>query len=331
MKFFLKKVECPYCLAQFFLSKAPFRCQSPKEVCVPIKDEVYANHYPLHKEQEQGQVIKVGFSFKKAKCGLCLKKTSTRICPACHAELPLNFNNYLISIIGATEAGKTAYLTALIKELLWQEAAEFGLTLTPLSMPPLENHYAFHFHTVSQEGTLILKEINSLKKEARFLKASKGFICLMDVLSAIDQEELEPATTQAMARYLEDFLKEQGVLQIKTPTAFVLTRLDMFKEIFPKSSLLLQPTGESHPGVYINSAGIALSKEVMGYLGAWFGWSFLKRLQYLFSRRRFFSISSKEPSLKTTEPFLWLLKGLKLFKKREESLFFKWYNKASKK
>ena len=52
-----------------------------------------------------------------------IAETTTRVCPACHSQLPVHFGKVrsrLIVLAGAKESGKTVFMTVLVHELMHQ-------------------------------------------------------------------------------------------------------------------------------------------------------------------------------------------------------------------
>lgn len=115
----LRKELCPFCFEYLRLRETPFRCSDPMGRCKPEVDAVlqrqWGDNRPL------GRVIPSCGSFVKAMhCSTCEQKSTKRLCPHCHSELPHTTGetkNYIFAVIGAKESGKSHYLAVLIKYL----------------------------------------------------------------------------------------------------------------------------------------------------------------------------------------------------------------------
>jgi hypothetical protein len=58
---------------------------------------------------------------RASSCPKCGAESTTRICPACHSQLPVHFGKVrsrMIALVGAKESGKTVYMTVLVHELM---------------------------------------------------------------------------------------------------------------------------------------------------------------------------------------------------------------------
>jgi hypothetical protein len=68
-----------------------------------------------------------------AECPRCGDPSTTRICPACHSQLPVHFGKVrsrLIALVGAKEAGKTVFLTVLVHELMHRVGEQFDAAIS---------------------------------------------------------------------------------------------------------------------------------------------------------------------------------------------------------
>jgi hypothetical protein len=115
---------CPYCYEEFTEQQIGFRCSgrlSRRNMrCDSKVDEVLRD--------------RIGFTGAlppafagdgrrtSAHCPHCEAQTTTRICPACHSQLPVHFGKVpsrLIALVGAKQSGKTVYMTVLVHELMY--------------------------------------------------------------------------------------------------------------------------------------------------------------------------------------------------------------------
>ena len=57
--------------------------------------------------------------------------TTTRVCPNCHSTLPVHFvRGRRIALVGASESGKTAFMTVLIHEFRYRVAERLGVSVS---------------------------------------------------------------------------------------------------------------------------------------------------------------------------------------------------------
>jgi hypothetical protein len=113
---------CPYCYEKFTEQAIMFRCTGRPgpggKTCDLSRDEglVRALNYvtPLP------PVFSADGRLPRATCPDCGEETSHRVCPHCHSRLPLQFgkvDSRMIALIGASQSGKTVFMTVLINEL----------------------------------------------------------------------------------------------------------------------------------------------------------------------------------------------------------------------
>ncbi len=126
-----KKYTCPYCFKQHEFSDVEFRCVngfcSKKE-----QDEQYASYIGMKKESMQLTNVAFRSTTNLPKlfqgrympmwenCPHCGTKSSVRLCPSCHNELPEGVQDnedMIIAIVGSRDTGKTHFLSVLIHEL----------------------------------------------------------------------------------------------------------------------------------------------------------------------------------------------------------------------
>ena len=117
------RLYCPYCYSGFAEREIRFRCSGrtgPKgQRCTPEIDTLrrdragFAGALP--------PVFDADGRMRAANCPKCGAESTTRICPACHIQLPVHFGKVrscLIALVGAKESGKTVYMTVLVHELM---------------------------------------------------------------------------------------------------------------------------------------------------------------------------------------------------------------------
>ena len=68
-----------------------------------------------------------------AACPRCGAETTTRVCPACHSQLPVHFGKVrsrLIVLVGAKESGKTVFMTVLVHELMHRVGEQLNAAIS---------------------------------------------------------------------------------------------------------------------------------------------------------------------------------------------------------
>jgi len=119
-----RPLYCPYCYEDFAEQQIQFRCSGrlsrQNKRCDPVIDEVlrdrigYTGALPPTFAADGRQM--------SAECPRCGAETTTRICPACHSQLPVQFGKVpsrLIALVGAKQSGKTIFMTVLVHELMY--------------------------------------------------------------------------------------------------------------------------------------------------------------------------------------------------------------------
>jgi Double-GTPase 2 len=123
MPAFGARLHCPYCYEEFPERDILFRCTGrvsrQGKRCGPEIDEL------LRARTGYTGALPPTFSHNgrmtSAACPRCGDESTTRICPACHSQLPVHFgkvHSRLIALVGAKEAGKTVFMTVLVHELM---------------------------------------------------------------------------------------------------------------------------------------------------------------------------------------------------------------------
>jgi len=114
------RMACPYCYQVFLRWRIQFRCSGrPSRLgdrCDPGADPVYSAFYG------PGFQLPVFPARRRyaADCPHCGSETTVRVCPNCHHRLPTHFGRVrsrLVALVGASDSGKTVYLTVLMHEL----------------------------------------------------------------------------------------------------------------------------------------------------------------------------------------------------------------------
>ena len=114
---------CPYCYNTFDERDVDFRCTGrpgPRgKTCDVQRDERLARL--LNFVTPLPPVFPGDGRKLRAVCPECGEETPRRVCPHCHSRLPLRYgkvDSRLIAMIGASQSGKTVFMTVLIHELM---------------------------------------------------------------------------------------------------------------------------------------------------------------------------------------------------------------------
>jgi len=187
-----------------------------------------------------------------------------------------------------------------------------------------------------------MQSLDVLSSEARYICHSAGIIFLLDPLQ-IDavRQQLSPdilptRDTQSNPTHIVERLRElferqsnlSATVRIKTPVAFVLSKVDTLMPIIDRGSAL-RMTGE-HFGKFNLADSQSIHTEVWNYLESWMGGGFSSRVETDFATFHYFGVSSlgRTPKahgqieavspLRVEDPFLWLLYQLKLIKSSKD-------------
>jgi GTPase SAR1 family protein len=114
---------CPYCYNTFDERTIEFRCTGrpgPRgKTCDVQRDEHQARL--LNFVTPLPPVFPGDGRQLRAVCPQCGEQTPHRVCPHCHSRLPLRYgkvDSRLIAMIGASQSGKTVFMTVLMHELM---------------------------------------------------------------------------------------------------------------------------------------------------------------------------------------------------------------------
>lgn len=186
-----------------------------------------------------------------------------------------------------------------------------------------------------------MKSLDVLSSEARYICAAAGIIFILDPLQIDAVRQQLPPTVVLPTRnyqtepvYIVERLRElferqrglRATTKIKTPVAFVLSKIDTLLPIIDPSSALCS-TGE-HFGYFNLTDAQSVHTEIQNYLDSWLGGGFSNRAETDFARYQYFGVSSlgrmptqqgrieSVSSIRVEDPFLWLLYTLGLIKGR---------------
>jgi Double-GTPase 2 len=114
---------CPYCYNTFDERDIDFRCTGRPgplgKTCDVRRDEHLARL--LNFVTPLPPVFPGDGRKLRAVCPECGEETPHRVCPHCHSRLPLRYgkvDSRLIAMIGASQSGKTVFMTVLVHELM---------------------------------------------------------------------------------------------------------------------------------------------------------------------------------------------------------------------
>ena len=117
------RLYCPYCYSGFSEREIWFRCSGrigPKgQRCKQEIDKLLSDRTGF--VGALPPVFDADGRMRAANCPKCGGESTTRICPACHSQLPVHFGKVrsrLIALVGAKESGKTVYMRVLVHELM---------------------------------------------------------------------------------------------------------------------------------------------------------------------------------------------------------------------
>ncbi|WP_139993035.1 TRAFAC clade GTPase domain-containing protein [Paenibacillus paridis] len=167
-------IVCPYCFSKFTPDEAVFRATHSREddedyalgedealnkyrerfgldsvhdmeavlypVDVPEEYRVYSDHVLIGLHDRYGEL------------------TRRRLCPKCHNELPVTAGktpSNIISIIGASQVGKSVYMTALIHTLQNTTADHFDAACMPLNAEISRKFRTYYEEPLFERGDLL--------------------------------------------------------------------------------------------------------------------------------------------------------------------------------
>ena len=126
---------CPYCYEQFTEREIMFRCTGRtsrrQRNCAPEIDEVLRERTGFRGALPP--VFAADGRMSSAVCPRCGDVSTTKICPVCHSQLPVQFGKVrsrLIALAGAPESGKTVFLTVLVHELMHRIGEQFNAAIS---------------------------------------------------------------------------------------------------------------------------------------------------------------------------------------------------------
>lgn len=129
------RLYCPYCYSGFAERQIRFRCSGrigPRgDRCSPEIDKLLRDRTGFGGALPP--VFEADGRMRAASCPKCEAESTTRICPACHSQLPVHFGkvrSHLIALVGAKESGKTVYMTVLVHELMHRVGEDLNAAIS---------------------------------------------------------------------------------------------------------------------------------------------------------------------------------------------------------
>lgn len=186
-----------------------------------------------------------------------------------------------------------------------------------------------------------MQALDTMSTEARYICHASGIIFLLDPLQIetvrqkVAADILPPRDESADPIYIVERLRELFERQqrlaptdkVRTPVAFVLSKIDTLLQILDASTAL-KGTGE-HFGSFDAADSQSVHTEIWNYLYSWMGAGITDRIEANFAQYRYFGVSSlgRIPDktgkievvspIRVEDPFLWILNQLGMIEKRK--------------
>lgn len=142
------RVVCPYCFERLDSAPVAFRCVNPDETKCPHEiDHALAAYQRMTKADSAPKVITRSPGAKKTRqstvcsCGV---RTTKRVCPHCHNDLPGQFGmskNFMIALVGAKQTGKSHYVAVLVHELTNRVGESFRASINALDERTIRRYH----------------------------------------------------------------------------------------------------------------------------------------------------------------------------------------------
>ena len=179
-----KTYICPFCFNKNNLYEVEFRCASDARKCAREADQKYSDFWGLGQVKYMAKVIPVPSpttpleklkAFIKIKvsremvCPSCKGKTSKRICPTCHSELPYTIGDYkdmIFAVIGSKDSGKSHYISVLITKIMNEIGTAFDCNLQPLSDETINRYRQDFYQPVYRKKEIIKGTVSARANRA---------------------------------------------------------------------------------------------------------------------------------------------------------------------
>lgn len=192
-----------------------------------------------------------------------------------------------------------------------------------------------------------------MKTVNRYICKASGIIFLLDPLQIIelrnnlDEEEIQGSSSisvneiepqemilQRIANLIREERGWKKTKKVDVPTAIAFSKFDVIKRLFPKGSIVLEPSSYLREGRLDKSEWFTVNSEIEAMLNEWGAGGFARKVDLTFDRYTYctFSALGQRPILSTTggakklesiprphrveDPFLWLLKENRIIKEK---------------
>lgn len=170
MKFIKRNYICPFCFEKNNLYDVKFRCSNQPGRCAPVPDKIISKFRGLSAPKNMQRIVSIPAPTNKmeklkalkmprsAFCDACHEKTTKRVCPNCHSELPHTIGEYkdlIFSVIGAKEAGKSHYIAMLIEKIKNEIGLNFNCNLHPLNDDTIKRYRTGFYNPIFRNKQVI--------------------------------------------------------------------------------------------------------------------------------------------------------------------------------
>jgi hypothetical protein len=249
-----RPLVCPYCYEAFGERDILFRCTGRTRLggasCPTRQDEVFA--------RKMGQSAKLPPVFRATgrkdedTCPTCKQSTRTQVCPSCHSRLPTSFRSVqgrLIALVGPSDAGKTAFMTVLIRELRHGAGEQLGSVTSAADDTTHQSfveRYEWPLYTqellpgktiVAPEATTIAPLVFRYIKKQRTLMRATSRELLLSFMDGAGEAVMSNEKIELTANYLA---AADAVIVMLDPL-----QLDLVRQRLPRS-IPLPPRVKAH-------------------------------------------------------------------------------------
>lgn len=135
----MPSIVCPYCFYRTSGRRLGFRCiqsmagtRNGRPCAAEIDGPLSAF---LGRETKSGPVFHASGRGRSAACPECGVKSTKRVCPECHNDLPGGYEGTrgrIIALVGPKTSGKSTYTTVLVRELRERVGELFDAAVSPM-------------------------------------------------------------------------------------------------------------------------------------------------------------------------------------------------------
>ncbi|MGW5054998.1 hypothetical protein [Actinokineospora sp. NPDC004072] len=233
---------------------------------------------------------------RRGRCPHGRAPQARRCCPECDRAIPREYaeaGSRTIVVAGTAGAGKSTWVTEVIRHLSTGEGAHTGLSADLLG----EDSRGWR---AGSDGPILL----SLRLPARVRPVvlalyerglgdwpgrAAGVVLLIDPTRLPGVRPVLGLPPEPLAPVLAD-------LPPRTPVAVAVSKLDQVRDMFDVGSPLRQPS--PHGERYVEADGVDVHHEVASWLTRWAG---------ITAGHRYFALSAHDGGYRVADPLLWLL------------------------